>query len=291
MFTPHNLNLNLKLKLKLNLSLTDLAVIMSVYKNDRLKYVKESVQSILNQTFTQFDYFIVFDGPVSQDIDSYISSIGDSRLRLFRREQNGGLARALNYLLAEVIRNPEYKFIARMDADDISLPSRIERQRAFLSENKEISIVGSWYEEIDESGKHLAYRKLPSDHDSLRKRYMTRTPFAHPSVIYRREFIEKAGLYPTDTVLMEDNVLWGRALKEGLRFANVPENLFRFRIDRDFYKRRSGVIYGWNYILTRFRNNMTLGMSPYSYLCSFFTGLIRMMPAFMLRFIYRTIRK
>jgi len=244
--------------------MTDLVVIMSVYKNDNLKFVRESVQSILDQTFKIFDFYIVFDGPVSTDIDRYISSINDNRIRLFRLEQNGGLASALNFLLEKVMSIPDYKLIARMDADDISLPlrfekqraflsenteisivgswyeeidesgnhladrklpadhdslkkrymislpTRLEKQRAFLSENTEISIVGSWYEEIDESGNHLADRKLPADHDSLKKRYMTRTPFAHPSVMYRRQLIEKAGSYPTDTVLMEDNVLWGK---------------------------------------------------------------------------------
>lgn len=258
--------------------MTDLVVIMSVYKNDRLKFVIESVQSILNQTFSQFDYFIVFDGPVSPDVDRHISSINDSRIRLFRLEKNGGLATALNYLLTEVLANPEYKFIARMDADDISLPSRFEKQRTFLSENTGISIVGSWYEEIDESGKHLTYRKLPTDHDSLRKRYMTRTPFAHPTVIYRKELIEKAGLYPTDTILMEDNVLWGRALREGLRFANIPELLFQFRIDRNFYNRRSGFEYGWKYLKTRIAINRLLSSSFSSYLFLIGLALVKMSP-------------
>ena len=83
--------------------MTDLAVIMSVYKNDKLKFVTESVQSILNQTFTQFDYYIIFDGPVADDINSYIGSIGDNRVKLFRLEVNQGLAAALNYLLRIIL--------------------------------------------------------------------------------------------------------------------------------------------------------------------------------------------
>lgn len=271
--------------------MTDLAVIMSVYKNDRFQYVVESVQSILNQTFSQFDYYIVFDGPVSQEVDGYISSIADSRIKLFRLEQNGGLAKALNYLLEKVMNNPDYKLIARMDADDISLSSRFEKQRTFLSGNMDISIVGSWYEEFDESGKHLAYRKLPTDPDSLRKIYMTRTPFAHPSVIYRRELIEKAGLYPTDTILMEDNVLWGRALKEGLKFANIPEFLFRFRIDRDFYKRRSGIKYGWKYILRRSESDYILNSPFYLFPLIIVKGLLKMFPSFISKYIYAISRR
>lgn len=266
--------------------MNSLAVIMSVYNNDRLKFVKESVESILNQTYTQFDYFIVFDGPVDAEIESYFSSISDSRLRLFKLEKNGGLASALNYLLNIVFQNTGYKIIARMDADDISMPERFDRQYRFLSENEEIACVGSWYEEIDESGKHLADIRLPVSHDDLKKRYYTRTPFAHPSVMYRREMIEKAGFYPTDTVLMEDNALWGNALRAGMKFANIPEYLIKFRIDSKFYERRSGIIYGWNYILIRLKILKSHRLPVSLYFCSILIGFIKMLPSFVHRILY-----
>jgi len=256
----------------------DLAVIMSIYHADKLQYVKESVESILNQTFSNFDYYIVFDGPVADDVETYITSIKDKRVVLSRLETNKGLAFALNHMLCMVLQRPEIKFIARMDADDISMPERFKKQRDFLLKNSEISCMGSWYEEIDENGKHLAFRKLPVDHESLRRRYMTRTPFAHSSVIYRRELIEKAGLYPEDTILMEDNVLWGRALYSGLRFANIPQVLHLFRKDREFYRRRSGLNYGWNYILTKFNTNRLLGLPCYSYLMTTGVGIWKMIP-------------
>jgi glycosyltransferase involved in cell wall biosynthesis len=263
--------------------MTDLTVIMSVYKNDKLKFLKESVQSILDQTFTQFHFYIVFDGPVSPDIDTYISSLKDSRIKLFRLEKNGGLASALNYLLEIVLKNPENKLIARMDADDISLPARFERQHDYLFSNPDISCVGCWYHEIDELGRHLSDRKLPVEHEALKKLYYIRTPFAHPSVMYRRNLIETAGFYPTNTVLMEDNVLWGKALKAGLLFANIPEYLLKFRKDENFYKRRSGIRYGWNFIITRFKINKSLNFPVYSYMFSFLIGLFKMMPLFILR--------
>lgn len=266
--------------------MNDLAVIMSVYQYDKAEYVVQSVQSILNQTFTDFSYYIIFDGPVDSEIESYFTTIKDSRLHLFRLPANGGLARALNYLLEIVMQNPHYKLIARMDADDISNPSRFEKQRNFLLTNQDISCVGSWYQEIDESEKLLADRKLPSDHKSLVKRYYTRTPFAHSSVMYRRELIEKAGLYPTDTLLMEDNVLWGRALKHGLRFANIPEYLLKFRVDKDFYRRRSGFKYGFRFMVTRFKLCRELNASISTYIISFGVGLVKVMPHFVVRFLY-----
>jgi glycosyltransferase involved in cell wall biosynthesis len=271
--------------------MTDLAVIMAVYNNDKLKFVKESVQSILNQTFTRFYYFIVFDGPVASDIDSYITSIGDSRIKLFRLGKNGGLARALNYLLEIILKNPDIKVIARMDADDISLPERFEKQHKFMSENPAIACVGCWYQEIDETGRYLSERKLPVDHYALVKYYYRRTPFAHPSVMYRRNLIESAGFYPTNTVLMEDNVLWGNALKAGLKFANIPEYLLKFRIDDEFYNRRSGTKYGWNFILTRFKISKSLDFPVFPYLFSFLVGITKMMPVSLLRFIYAAARR
>jgi glycosyltransferase involved in cell wall biosynthesis len=266
--------------------MTDLAVIMSVYHNDKITFLKESVQSILDQTFTQFHYYIIFDGPVPYDIETYVDGLKDNRIKLFRLEKNGGLASALNFLLEITLRNPEYKLIARMDADDISMPSRFEKQHKFLMDNPDICVIGSWYEEIDETSNHLTYRKLPTGHDALRNRYYARTPFAHASVMYRRQLIEKVGFYSTDTIFMEDNVLWGKALKAEIKFANIPEYLLKFRIDKNFYNRRSGVRYGWNYIITRFKLNKTLESPFIGYFYTFCIGIIKMMPSFILRYYY-----
>lgn len=268
----------------------DLAVIMSIYKKDKLNFVKESVQSILSQTYTRFHLYLIFDGPVSAEIDEYISNLQDLRLRLFRSQLNMGLAKAMNLLLGEVLKNQEYRFIARMDADDISMPERFGLQREFLIRHNDISCVGSWYREIDEDGKQLSERKLPTGSEDLRNYYFKRAPFAHPSVMYRRELIEIAGFYPVDTILLEDNVLWGNALQHGLKFANIPEFLLKFRIDKDFFKRRSGIKYGWNYIISRFKIIKRLNSQPGTYLYSLFSGLIRMLPSYLFRLIYKSVR-
>lgn len=90
---------------------------------------------------------------------------------------------------------------------------------------------------------------------------------------------------------MEDNVLWGRALVEGLRFANIPEFLLRFRIDRDFYKRRSGTRYGWNHLKTKIKVNDYLNEPFYADLVTGFIGIIKMMPSRLVHSIYDRIRK
>jgi len=273
--------------------MADLAVIMSVYKNDSLSYVRTAVNSILTQTFAQFDYFIFFDGPVGKDLDQYLTSVSltDCRVKLYRSDINEGLAKALNFLLKIVLGNSDYKFIARMDADDISDPERFRKQREFLLANNEISCLGSWYHVIDESGKSLSDRKMPVSHDDIRRSFCFRTPVTHPSVMFRRNLIENAGFYPTDTVLMEDTVLWGRALKHGLRFANLPEYLLKFRRAPEFYRRRSGISYGWNYIKSRFRINKELNLPFSCYVISSCTGMIKMMPSCVVRFFYMADRQ
>ncbi len=271
--------------------MNDIVVIMSIYKNDSLDHLKESVNSILNQTYRNFDFFICFDGPVAQGIDEFLNSIDDNRLKLFKLENNRGLAYALNYLLKLVINTPEYQFIARMDADDISMPERFEKQRNFLINNPKISCLGTGYEEINDSGEHMAYRKLPTDHNELRKLYFTRSPFAHPSVMYRTELVKIAGFYPTDTLLMEDNALWGNALFHGLKFSNIPEYLIKFRKNKSFYKRRSGLLYGYCYMRNRFRMARKLKLPAYSYVFSFLIGILKMMPPVFLKNIYRITHK
>lgn len=264
---------------------------MSVHQFDKLNYFKKSVQSILDQTYSHFDFFICFDGPVLSEIDEYISGINDDRIKLFRIKINGGLAKALNYLLKIVLVNPGYKLVARMDADDISMPERFEIQRNFLLNNQAITCVGSWYQEIDESENVLSYQKLPLSHNDIKKFFMKRSPLAHPSVIFRRTMIENAGYYPIDTLRLEDYVFWSNCLKSGALFANIPEYLLLFRRDKNFYKRRSGLKFGFNYIKVRFKINKVLNAPFYIYLYSVCVGVIRMMPSNVIKLIYHNYRK
>jgi len=272
-------------------TLTDLAVVMAVYQNDEHGYVRKSIQSILTQTYPHFDFFICFDGPVSDEVKEYILSLSDDRLKVFQLIKHGGLAKALNYLLERVFEKPQYELIARMDADDISVSTRFEAQKKFFLENPSVSCLGSWYKEIDESDNIMSYQKLPLKHEEIKKFFLKRSPFAHPSVMFRREMVEKAGFYPTNTLRLEDYVFWSNAVKNGFLFENLPEYLLLFRRDKNFYKRRSGILFGFKYILTRFRINKTLKAPFYIYFYSLMVGIVRMMPSFILRIIYNIYRK
>jgi glycosyltransferase involved in cell wall biosynthesis len=260
---------------------------MSVYQNDKLKFLEKSVQSILDQSLKELDLFLAIDGPISFEMEEYMKSLKGERIFIHRLSSNQGLAAALNYLLQVVLQNPEYKFIARMDADDISMPDRIIKQRNFLLENNEISCVGTWYQEIDEEGKIISNRRFPVDHEGIRRLFFRQSPMAHPSVVYRRSLIEIAGAYPTDTLRLEDYVLWGNALKFNLKFANLPEYLLQFRVDRNFYSRRSGLKYGWNLIRHRVRIFFKINAPIHAYIYACLYGFARMMPPILLKAIYK----
>ena len=141
------------------------AVIMSIYKNDRLDFVKESVESILNQTYKHFDLYIIFDGPIQEEVNIYLKNIDDNRINIIERKDNRGLAYSLNELL-KIVLVKNYLFIARMDADDISKNDRFEKQLAFLNKHLETDCVGSWAVEISEDGSEYFKKKMPLTHEA-----------------------------------------------------------------------------------------------------------------------------
>ena len=114
-----------------------IAVIMSLYNNDVLGVVKLAVESILCQTYTNFDFYIQYDGPIRPEVDEYLSTLTDERVKIQKRAENKGLALSLNDLLA-VVMPQGYEYIARMDADDISLPERFEKQLAYFKSHPEV---------------------------------------------------------------------------------------------------------------------------------------------------------
>lgn len=141
------------------------AVILPVYKNDKVPYIELSFESILNQTYKDIHLYVGIDGPVGEDLKmSLLKYAKSDNVSIQWFPENRGLAVVLNDLLNECFQNG-YEYIARMDADDISEPNRIEKQMTFLQANPDIDVVGGAIEEIDENsesrGKLLFIRKTP----------------------------------------------------------------------------------------------------------------------------------
>lgn len=266
-----------------------LAIIMSLYKSDILRYVKLATESILNQSYPDFDFFIQYDGYVQKDVDEYLSNINDERIHINRRDDNKGLAYSLNELLGKVMQK-DYDFIARMDADDISQPERFEKQIAYMETHPETECLGTWAIEINSDDSEYYRKQMPETHEGCKKLFMIRDCMIHPTVMFRRSYIEKAGLYSLDTYFGEDTMMWAQGFVAGCKFANVPEYLFKFRLNDDFFNRRRGWKHAKGILTLRWKVNKMLHYPLKAYLYAIVYAVAKMMPTKVLNLIYKKAR-
>lgn len=266
-----------------------LAVIMSLYKNDTLQYVQLATESILNQSYKEFDCYIQYDGFVPKDVDEYLSSIHDERIHLSKRKENKGLAYSLNELLSIVLPK-NYEFIARMDADDISLPERFHKQIEYMEAHPECDVVGSWAYEILSDGSEFYKKKMPVTHEECRDFFMQRDCMIHPTVMFRHSYFEKAGFYSLNTYFGEDTMMWAQGFANGCKFANIPEYLFKFRLDDNFFNRRRGWKHAKGILTLRWKVNKMLYYPLKAYLYAIAYAGAKMMPTKILNLIYRKAR-
>lgn len=163
-------------------------VLMPVYNAE--KYLAEAIESILNQTFRDFEFLIINDGSTDRS-DEVIQSYKDSRIRVLNLKQNGGLVKALNIGLSEI----HSEYIVRADADDISLPNRIETQVNFMQQNDNIGVCGSWFDTINETETQKdGVRYLSSDED-IRLKHLYQIHISHGTAIIRNSVLKENSIY------------------------------------------------------------------------------------------------
>lgn len=192
-----------------------ISVVMPVY-NTKEKYLREAIESILNQTYSDFEFIIINDGSTN-NAEDVILSYKDKRIKYFKQE-NKGVANTLNYGFD--IAQGEY--IARMDSDDISLPNRFEKQIKFLEENKDIAILGSWHEEF-----HKQHIRKPSYEIKLLDLFRGNL-VSHPTIMLRKNDLDKYQLRYDPSFTCEDYELWSRIARY-LKFHNLQEVLLKYR--------------------------------------------------------------
>jgi len=199
------------------LSKAKVSVIMSVYNGDR--YLKESIESILNQTFTDFEFIIIDDGSSDSSWDiltEYASK--DRRVRLFKNEENIGLTQSLN----KGLRLAKGEYIARQDADDISLPARFEKQVSYMELHRSVALVSTGVQYIDDKNNKLATHTPPTDLVMLQWELLFRNPIRHSTVLWRRELVNsKVGDYNPNFAYSQDYDLWVR-ISEQLIIDTLP---------------------------------------------------------------------
>lgn len=203
-----------------------ISVILPVYNAQN--FIKESVASILSQSYNNFELIIINDCSFDQTF-SILKSIKDERIKLINNSHNLGVSKTLNIGL----KHAQGKYIARCDADDINLPGRFKKQVDFLNKHPGYCLVGSKAIWIDKDGKELDFNyPLVFKDPQIRKNIFVRNPFIHPSVMFRTNLIKELGGYNNFFNGAEDYDLWFKMIRKGKVF-NFKEPLIKRRVHED----------------------------------------------------------
>jgi len=224
------------------------SVIMATF-NEPVEYIKASIESILNQTYANFEFIIIDDSTNPDTIEAINSYSDDDKIIIIRENSRMGFARALN----EGLKMAKGQCIVRMDGDDISLKDRFEKQLEYFNSNKKIDILGGNMLIMNENGIVISQRKYPKNGILLNINSIFRSPVAHPTVMFRRSILENHLYYDESFKKAEDTEFWFRLRNKGFVIANVPYNLLNFRISGDLAKKRNVEHFSYNY-KARFKN-------------------------------------
>ena len=203
------------------------SVIMSVY-NEKDKWLMEAIESILNQSYKNLEFIIILDNPNNKILDVLIEKYceNDTRIRYFKNEINIGLVKSLNRALGYA----KGDFIARMDADDISMPDRIEKQYDYLNKHRDIDFMGARCINIDEEGTELYRDSVIPEDMKLIKSCLVNVDFVnHPTWFFKKECSDKNKGY-REITCAEDYDFLLRLITNGFKLANTNEFLVRYRI-------------------------------------------------------------
>lgn len=221
---------------------TPFSVAISVYKSDDPKFFDRALFSITEmQTIKPDEIVLVVDGPVCEELNRVIEKYERlySIFHIIRLEKNGGLGNALKI----AVESSKYDLIARMDSDDVSLPTRFEQQLRYFEEHPEVDIVGGDITEfIGDESNIVGKRVVPKSNEEIREYMRRRCAFNHMSVMYKRNAVQGAGGYQ-DWFCNEDYYLWIRMWLNHAVFANTGSILVNVRVGKEMYQRRGG----WKY--------------------------------------------
>ena len=200
------------------------SVVMPVHNGER--YLRQAMDSIIGQSYKHFEFLIVDDGSVD-GTRAILEGYNDSRIKIIRNNKSEGLTKALN----KGIRMASGKYVARQDADDISLPRRFEMQVIFLEKHPDYGMVGSSYFQIDENAKILSQINVLSEDTQIRESIMAQNCFAHGSVMMRKDTFEEVGSYDERFKFAQDYDLWLRIIQT-FKVANIRRPLYCWRFTK-----------------------------------------------------------
>lgn len=201
-----------------------ISVLMSIY-NENENEIKKSVESILNQTFHDFEFIIVIDNPSMYYVENILKSYNDDRLICLKNESNIGLAMSMNRA-ASIAKG---KYIARMDADDISDLNRFQEEYTYLESHPNIGLVCTNYHYIDENNNTVNFESINVNFKSYKKLLPYINMIHHPTVMIRKQVFDHVGGY-RNFPCTQDYDLWLRLLHENIEFAKIEKDLLAYRI-------------------------------------------------------------
>lgn len=237
------------------------SVLMSVYEKEKPEWLRTSIKSMLNQTVPPSEIVLVKDGRLTQELEAVIKQFVSGfpgQFHIVPLEENVGLGPAL----AIGIQHCKFEYIARMDSDDVSLETRCEKLLKCFEDNSNLEVVGSYEVEFENCMEEIvAVHKVPEGDAEIKKAMKRRCSLLHPTVMYKKETVLKAGNY-RDVRLYEDYDLFIRMVLENNACSyNIQEGLYYMRINSDFYKRRGGFSYLKTVVCFKFHQYRKQNMS------------------------------
>ena len=243
------------------------SVAMCVYKNDNSEHFREALESIVNQTYKPDEFVLVIDGPIPDSTNNIIKDYERvPYFKVVRLNENAGHGNARRIGL----ENCSYNLIALMDADDISVPNRFEKQIKCFHNDSELSIVGGNINEFIESVDNIVgVREVPSGDGQIKEYLKKRCPFNQVTVMFKKTDVDKAGGY-IDWYCEEDYYLWIRMFEKNMKFKNIAENLVFVRVGNEMYQRRGG----WRYFKSEAKLQKYMLDKKINNMLTFFTNVL-----------------
>ena len=191
-------------------------------------YLIRSVKSIFGQTYANLEILLINDKSPFDISDLLKDFSQDTRVRVMENNVNQGIAQTHNIGIQEA----RGSYIANMDQDDVSLPTRLEKQYEFLINHPNYAAVGAQVEVIDEKSTVVGKRIYPQSYDEIIKDISVKSPLCNPAVLLTKEALLKTGLYKTDVSMCEDYAKWFELIDAGYKIANLSETLFQYRVSK-----------------------------------------------------------
>ena len=264
------------------------AVLLPVYAGDKTEWFDLALNSVLNQEVCDSYVFVGVDGPLGEGLNGVLDNYrNDEHVRIYRYACNRGMTAVLNDLLEEVIKG-DYGYIARMDADDISMPNRFALQVDYLRNHPDVAVVGGSIREFNATNDCVNIRHYPETNEEVIDYICRASPCAHPAVMMRRSIFESGISYNGKYRTSQDLALWYDIVCAGFKINNMRDVVLKFRMADDLFNRRSRA-YARNEFKIYCNGIYRLyGFFSWRYVYPLFRYLFRLMPVKTIQRIYNS---